>query len=605
MCKTWAFLATFLFNSALSWSTPKPLLPEDCLNVILPEVGRSDSQNFSSDHIQQGRISQFFSISGHRDSYKEWLIGFANEQIPDFEDPLQEALFRMYVQFYLGTEYVFYKMRPKQYHVTRVIKALQTYGHLLPYRRNFARYQVRMPSGDLKMVRPLSFVEAPLRGCLGNDCSTSAYLDIAFHPNYHYFTLTDSQGHSNGQVTIVLGKAKDQKTLGEHSVAFVDKVQNIKEEELPFLLEAIRQSVLPSSYLLALPEDMGMREHMGLSIDEDIKSFIKNNIQVGQPSLIEFTPHQMPHPDLFFMSLPENTGFSRADKRLLSHPIEPLNTAPGVISHNGDMIQPWGTPISYLNMFAGWEYAPVFTSTITQLRGIIQNLYRRENVPSIPSTRRQTSINLNVFYDHLFSFFREDDPKTNFLLIDLLLHLPDTIKNQPMFKSLTLWTLRQVQEEDLLEVFEIMMFNRDLRAMSLVVHDLGIDINHLYHSPYHPQVTTAFHAALEIWSKAGFSLSDFKELIEHLIHLGGDINDKDIRGNTVLQSAIAKGVSIEGLTLLLDLKADVDAQNAVGNTPLHLAAIKGYPEAIDLLLSRGAKKDIKNDHYKTYLDFLN
>ena len=63
-------------------------------------------------------------------------------------------------------------------------------------------------------IRHLSFMEAPFRGCLGNDCSSNTYFKTALDPNYHYFTLTDSQGFSSGHITLVLGTGNLKRQQG-------------------------------------------------------------------------------------------------------------------------------------------------------------------------------------------------------------------------------------------------------------------------------------------------------------------------------------------------------------------------------------------------------
>ena len=60
-----------------------------------------------------------------------------------------------------------------------------------------------------KKIRLLSLAESPFRGCIGGtDCSSKIYPLKALDPNYHYFTFTDKNGFSSGQITIVLGEAK-------------------------------------------------------------------------------------------------------------------------------------------------------------------------------------------------------------------------------------------------------------------------------------------------------------------------------------------------------------------------------------------------------------
>ena len=62
-----------------------------------------------------------------------------------------------------------------------------------------------------RAIRHLGLSEAPFRSCLGgSDCSSRSYLTRALDPNYHYFTLTDSEGYSSGHITVALGAAKSE-----------------------------------------------------------------------------------------------------------------------------------------------------------------------------------------------------------------------------------------------------------------------------------------------------------------------------------------------------------------------------------------------------------
>jgi ankyrin repeat protein len=53
---------------------------------------------------------------------------------------------------------------------------------------------------------------------------------------------------------------------------------------------------------------------------------------------------------------------------------------------------------------------------------------------------------------------------------------------------------------------------------------------------------------------------------------------------------------------LLDRGADIDAKDARGWTPLHIASSYGYGESCELLLSYGADVNIKNNKEQTPRD---
>ena len=187
--------------------------------------------------------------------------------------------------------------------------------------------------GKKVTIRHLSLIESPLRSCLGgSDCSSSTYLTKALDPNYHYFTLTDSGGHSDGHVTVVLGTAISEGR--EIKVAFIDKVQNVDNSDIPTMLEGIRRSVKEQDYLLALPQNMG--DHNGISNYEVTRNFLKNGIQTSSDQVFkEFTPH--------FHSFRLDSGYSRADMKPPLKEILPFE-ASEVIFQRGEITTPWQLP---------------------------------------------------------------------------------------------------------------------------------------------------------------------------------------------------------------------------------------------------------------------
>ena len=165
-------------------------------------------------------------------------------------------------------------------------------------------------------IRHLSLAESPFRSCLGgSDCASRTYLTQALDPNYHYFTLTDSQGFSSGQMTIVLGAAK---ASGKKiKVAFVDKVQNVDNTDIAPMLEGIRSSMEEQGYHLALPKDLG--DHNGISNEQITRAFIAKSIAIDKAKLTDFAPH--PH------SFQLDSQYSRAQSKLTLHKIEPHEIA--------------------------------------------------------------------------------------------------------------------------------------------------------------------------------------------------------------------------------------------------------------------------------------
>ncbi|WP_300367272.1 ankyrin repeat domain-containing protein [Brachyspira sp.] len=71
--------------------------------------------------------------------------------------------------------------------------------------------------------------------------------------------------------------------------------------------------------------------------------------------------------------------------------------------------------------------------------------------------------------------------------------------------------------------------------------------------------------------------------------------EKSLSGRTVIHLAAIYGNDDAISYYLMNTFLSINAQDSEGNTPLHYANEKGYSSTIDLLLSRGAKTNIKNN----------
>ena len=153
-------------------------------------------------------------------------------------------------------------------------------------------------------VRALSLQESPFRGCLGGaDCATNIYFELALDPNFIYFTLTDTEFTSSGQITVVLGTAHSQKERDSIKIAFVDKIQNVQQVMILPMLEAIRLSLEELGYSLGLPMNVG--DHNGISNMDTIGAYIDSEVNpLFTHQLENFKPHEN-HYDFY-------KGYSRA-----------------------------------------------------------------------------------------------------------------------------------------------------------------------------------------------------------------------------------------------------------------------------------------------------
>ena len=156
-------------------------------------------------------------------------------------------------------------------------------------------------------LRALSLQESPFRSCLGfSDCSSQTYFFKALDPNFTYWTLTDKEHRSSGQITVVLGEAEKKNSLWKGKrlkVGFVDKIQNVSTEKIEPMLEGIRRSLEEKGYKLGLPKDVG--DENGLSNSLTTREYIEKEVnpKLGE-KLLKFKPHEN--------SYTFSNGYSRA-----------------------------------------------------------------------------------------------------------------------------------------------------------------------------------------------------------------------------------------------------------------------------------------------------
>jgi ankyrin repeat protein len=84
-----------------------------------------------------------------------------------------------------------------------------------------------------------------------------------------------------------------------------------------------------------------------------------------------------------------------------------------------------------------------------------------------------------------------------------------------------------------------------------------------------------------------------KTVINILLEKKADINAKNKVGDTPIHIATRKG-NKEIVSVLLEQKADINAKNKVGDTPIHIATRKGNKEIVSVLLEQKADINAKN-----------
>lgn len=96
--------------------------------------------------------------------------------------------------------------------------------------------------------------------------------------------------------------------------------------------------------------------------------------------------------------------------------------------------------------------------------------------------------------------------------------------------------------------------------------------------------------------------ADF-ELLEICLENGVDVNSSDDNGDTIMHMVSDRG-DLDMLSYLLTLeKINVNAQNALGLTPLSVAIINSRDDAAELLMDHGADTNIPDIHGRTPIYF--
>lgn len=72
------------------------------------------------------------------------------------------------------------------------------------------------------------------------------------------------------------------------------------------------------------------------------------------------------------------------------------------------------------------------------------------------------------------------------------------------------------------------------------------------------------------------------------------VDSRAMDGDTLLHRVVLKG-DVEGVEVLIENGADVNAVGEMGDTPLHHAVIENSPRLVDALMRLGANPRIKNE----------
>lgn len=162
---------------------------------------------------------------------------------------------------------------------------------------------------------------------------------------------------------------------------------------------------------------------------------------------------------------------------------------------------------------------------------------------------------------------------------------------------------------------------------SSLIHDL-IDVMHLSVHENDNHMNTPLHLAvrykqrrtiLELMKKManldqnndyGSSLHECVDdivVLNFLIRLLADVNRKNKNGQTALHlaSKLPNNNGYDSVLLLLLSKAEIDIQDAYGNTALHYSIIYKNEKITNLLIEKGANESIPNSNNETPFSLLN
>ena len=426
-------------------------------------------------------------------------------------------------------------------------------------------------------MRPLTVQESPFRGCLGKDCSTRAYFKKALDPAYLYFTLTDSQLRSRGHITVVLGTAKDQEWQVVKT-AFVDKIQNIPNDKLLAMLEAIRQSLSEQDYRLALPKDVG--DYNGLSGSSLTSDFVKdkilksltNKLRSFEPKVTGFLTH---------------TGYSRADLRLdlLEFELTQAQAEGSFKIRPGAIHQPKKIDESF--KIKRWVLRALKSKSekdqlllIAQLPGLVNAEFLKENkaLSYLKSKIEDTNLSFELRKRAMFS------------VIHLKMLNEDLWYNERGYYN-SFGTQMKLQEIKTLESLLLKFSDKELKTL------IGEMSNW-------KNTTVEYRRQFIIMLSNLFSPDLISAVIQSrvpgLFKSVVDLNIKNNNGETSLHLMAGRGAK-EIIRLLHQFGVDLNIQNDGGETPLHYAVKRGHKDTVQLLHDLGADFSVKDDRGETLL----
>jgi ankyrin repeat protein len=99
----------------------------------------------------------------------------------------------------------------------------------------------------------------------------------------------------------------------------------------------------------------------------------------------------------------------------------------------------------------------------------------------------------------------------------------------------------------------------------------------------------AGHILLQVLEKpfGQLFIDKFESILTLMLQNGLPINQSNVYGKSLLHDAIETKIPLSLTTFLIENGADIFQKSSAGHEPIHYAAIKGYPDQIDLLIKNG------------------
>lgn len=417
-------------------------------------------------------------------------------------------------------------------------------------------------------LRALSLQESPFRSCLGGDCSTWMYFNLGLHSDFLFFTLTDEHNRSSGQITVVLGHAKDH-TKNHVSTAFVDNIHNVPIEKIGPMLEGIRLSLSEYNYRLALST---LNEQVRkLSNEKVIRDYVNKEILPHLTSrLNQFKMH---NPHLFKEEFYRNYGSIK-------------------------MLEFEGLPVQndrHFTITPGSKYLPNSIHDDLSLESFRQVF--------VELARSKTEEHQVKFLDNIPAFIHE--PNTSTIIKDRLFNNVQSKEIAFSVRKRSLYELfRFFLYSETLEFWHSLFNNFTEKEKQEILGDLhkwkSILIEQLRKSDLPFSFLEFFIETfgMDIFRSAVIMNNIFylerRDTLKLLMEKGLGVNTELDDGSKPIHISARWGKE-KLAQLLIDSGADINAENAENSSPLHITVQYANATVAQLLIDNGANVNNSND----------